>query len=74
MKHYNQESPLADTSDIYLARAEACAREARESTLDNVRDRCLRAEQAWRAMAGRDARMRAVRERQAEHKAMQAII
>ncbi|MFT3966342.1 MAG: hypothetical protein QM690_10715 [Sphingobium sp.] len=40
-------------SDTYLARATQCAREAREATLENVRERSLRAEAAWRAMADR---------------------
>jgi hypothetical protein len=44
---------MSVTSDFYLARAEECARDARASSLDNVRDRFLRAENAWRAMADR---------------------
>ena len=40
----------------YLARADAARVEADAATLDNVRDRCLRAEVAWREMAGRTAR------------------
>ena len=44
---------MSATSDFYLARADECAREADRSRLDNVRDRCLRSEQAWRQMADR---------------------
>jgi hypothetical protein len=40
-------------SDTYLAHAKQCARDAREATLENVRERSLRAEAAWRAMADR---------------------
>jgi len=42
---------MSAMSDHYLARAADCAAEASTSTLANVRDRLLRSEQAWRAMA-----------------------
>ena len=41
------------TSDFYLARAAESARDAAETNLENVRERCLRSEAAWRAMAAR---------------------
>jgi hypothetical protein len=44
---------MSVTSDFYLNRAAECAREARETRLENVRERCLRAEAAWMAMADR---------------------
>ena len=44
---------MSVTSDFYLTRAADCAREAEQTRLDNVRDRCLRAEAAWIAMAVR---------------------
>lgn len=44
---------MSVTSDFYLSRAAECAREAGETRLDNVRDRCLRSEAAWRTMAER---------------------
>jgi len=44
---------MSVSSDFYLARAADCAREARETRLTNVRDRCLRSEAAWRKMAER---------------------
>lgn len=44
---------MSVTSDFYLTRAADCAREAGETRLDNVRDRCLRSEAAWRTMAER---------------------
>lgn len=37
--------------DLYLARADQARKEADDSPLTNVRERCLRAEAAWRAMA-----------------------
>lgn len=39
--------------DFYEARAADARREAAAATLDNVRDRCLRAAYAWEAMAAR---------------------
>lgn len=39
--------------DTYLKRADQALAEANATTLDNVRQRCLRAEAAWRAMAAR---------------------
>jgi hypothetical protein len=39
--------------DLYLARADEAAAEAEAATLDNVRDRCLRSQAAWQAMAER---------------------
>ncbi len=41
------------TSDFYLARAAESAQAAKDAKLDNVRERCLRAEAAWRTMADR---------------------
>ncbi|MFL6851285.1 MAG: hypothetical protein ACJ8EH_10565 [Sphingomicrobium sp.] len=48
--------------DTYLQRAEQAAADANAATLENVRQRFLRAEAAWRALAERierSARMRA---------------
>lgn len=39
--------------DTYLARAEDARAQANATTLVNVRERCLRAEVAWREMAAR---------------------
>jgi hypothetical protein len=47
--------------DVYLLRAEQARAEAREATLDNVRDRCLRAEAAWMEMASRAERTEKMR-------------
>ena len=43
-------SPIVD---FYLRRAAESAEAARETELVNVRERCLRAETVWRAMADR---------------------
>jgi hypothetical protein len=55
--------PIRHTDlDTYLTRADQALAEADATTLDNVRQRCLRAEAAWRAMAARaerSAKMRA---------------
>lgn len=54
-------SPL----DFYRDQAAKAHADADAATLDNVRDRCLRAAQAWGGMADRIARtdaMRAARE------------
>ncbi|HVU30714.1 MAG TPA: hypothetical protein VHE36_09960 [Sphingomicrobium sp.] len=55
--------PIRQTDlETYLKRADEALDEANATTLDNVRQRCLRAEAAWRAMAARverSAKMRA---------------
>jgi len=51
--------------DFYLARAAESARDAAETVLPNVRERCLRAEAAWRAMAERMVKSEAERKREA---------
>lgn len=56
---------MADTAAFYRARAAEEQEKASAATLDNVRDRCLRAEAAWLAMAiraERTATLRAGRE------------
>lgn len=42
--------------ETYLERAEDARAQAEAATLVNVRERCLRAEIAWRAMAARAQR------------------
>ena len=44
---------MSATVDFYLSRAAESADAARETTLENVRQRSLRAEAAWLAMANR---------------------
>jgi hypothetical protein len=57
--------------NFYRSRAAQCRAEADAATLDNVRERCLRAEAAWVAMAERGERTDAMRaERDAAKAAM----
>ena len=48
--------------DIYRLRAEQARAEADEATLENVRERCLRAEAAWIEMAARAERTEKMRQ------------
>lgn len=57
------------TREFYHARAAECARDAESTRLDNVRERCLRAEQAWLGMAARIERSDALRAKAAAEKA-----
>ncbi len=47
--------------DFYLSRAEEARTGAAEATLDNVRDRWLRAEATWSEMADRAGRIETAR-------------
>ncbi|MDE8652989.1 hypothetical protein [Novosphingobium album (ex Liu et al. 2023)] len=60
-------------SDIFLDRAEQCARQAEDSELDNVRDRWLRSEAAWREMADRASRVKHERDKLAAEKSSEII-
>ena len=44
---------MSATVDFYLTRATESAQAAKDTNLVNVRERCLRAEAAWRTMAER---------------------
>ncbi len=52
---------MSATSDFYITRADECAREAAGTMLDNVRERYLRSEIAWRQMADRLLRAETMR-------------
>ncbi len=60
--------------DFYLARAAEARTEAEAATLDNVKDRCLRAAAAWDAMAARAHRTDSLRARQAAEKEAAAAL
>jgi hypothetical protein len=47
--------------EVYLARAAAARADADAATLDNVRERCLRSEAAWKEMADRAERTERMR-------------
>lgn len=53
---------------FFHARAAEARADADKATLDNVRERCLRAEAAWVAMAVRADRSDKARDRLAEEK------
>lgn len=55
--------------DMYIQRASEARADADAAKLDNVRDRCLRAEAAWKAMADRAARTETMRATLEAHKA-----
>jgi hypothetical protein len=59
------------TLQLYRDRAEQARQEAEAATLDHVRDRCLRSEAAWTAMADRAAQTEDMRAKQALAKAAQ---
>jgi hypothetical protein len=62
--------PIRHTDlETYLKRADQALAEANATTLDNVRQRCLRAEAAWRAMAARAKRSAKMREDELARKA-----
>ena len=58
--------------DFYIARANEARADANAATLDNVRDRCLRAAAAWDAMAARAHRSDNFRAKQEAEKAAAA--
>jgi hypothetical protein len=55
--------------DLYIQRAAEARSDADAAILANVRDRCLRAEAAWKAMADRAARTENMRASLEAHKA-----
>jgi hypothetical protein len=64
---------MSQQLDFYLARAAESRADADAATLDNVRDRCLRAAAAWDDMAARAARSDRLRaEAEAEKAAIAA--
>ncbi|WP_245648750.1 hypothetical protein [Sphingomonas sanxanigenens] len=67
----SRRKPISTTSEFYLAQAAESARAARETNLSNVRERCLRAEAAWQAMADRLIRNEQGRQSQAADKQRQ---
>jgi hypothetical protein len=60
------------TLEFYLTRADQCAKDAEETNLDNVRDRNLRARDAWLLMADKLERTNESRIEAAAIKAMMA--
>lgn len=59
--------------DMYLERANECRAQAEAAKLPNVRERCLRAEEAWRTMATRAERHEKLRAQTAAEKAALSV-
>jgi hypothetical protein len=55
--------------DFFLARAAQARAEGEAATLDHVRERCLRSEAAWQALADRAERSERMKEAEAQRKA-----
>lgn len=54
---------MSQTFEFYDQRARQAADDARDATLDNVRDRNLRAEKTWRGLADQALSVRSAREK-----------
>jgi hypothetical protein len=59
--------------ETYQARAAQARTDAEEALLPNIKDRCLRAEAAWTAMAARVERSQRLREAADAEKAANAL-
>jgi hypothetical protein len=59
--------------DFFLARAAQARAEGEEATLDHVRERCLRSEAAWQALADKAKRSERLREEEAKRKAQAGL-
>ena len=59
---------MSAQSEFYQARAVDARADADAASLDNVRERCLRAAAAWQNMADRAARTSKMRDRQEAEK------
>lgn len=59
---------MSATVEFYLARAEESAFAAKQTDLENVRERCLRSEAVWRAMADRLTDVEKMKARNAQDK------
>lgn len=64
---------MSATVDFYLTRAAESAQAAQDTDLVNVRERCLRAEAAWRAIAERLIRIEEKKKRDAQEKAERIV-
>lgn len=59
---------MADSYEFYCERADAAAAEAERATLDNVREREIRAEKTWRGLAEQARRVKLDREKSQREK------
>ena len=51
---------MSQTFEFYDSRAREAAKEARDATLENVRQRSLRAEKTWRGLAEQARKVKSV--------------
>ena len=65
---------MSAQADFYSTRAAEARNDAAAANLSHVRERCLRAAEAWEAMAARAHRSDVMRERQAAEKAGQILV
>lgn len=65
---------MSNQADFYLARAAEARAQAEAAALDNVRERCLRSEAAWMAMADRAERTDRAREERERAKAPAEVL
>ena len=59
---------MSQTFSFYQARAQEAGRDAKAATLDNVRERALRSEKTWRALADQAQRVEKSRAKAANDK------
>jgi hypothetical protein len=64
---------MSAQAEFYSTRASEARADANAANLDNVRDRCLRAAEAWEAMAKRAHRSDTMRANQVAEKAALAL-
>ena len=62
---------MADSYKFYIERAEASAVAAKNASLENVRERELRAEKTWLGLANKAQAVASQREKQEREKALQ---
>jgi hypothetical protein len=63
---------MAQTYEFLIARADEAAAEAKNAVLENLRERALRSEAAWRDMAARTLRVDQNREARERERAASA--
>lgn len=61
---------MSASGEFYLAQVAQCARAAEEASLPNLRDKYVRAQAAWQALADRELKNDAAREKREAEKAL----
>jgi hypothetical protein len=60
---------MSTPGEFYTAQAASCAKSATDTPLPNLREKYLRAQAAWQALADREIGVRAAREQREAEKA-----